>query len=165
MQTDTLGIHHVTCIAGDGQENIDFYAGVLGMRLVKKSVNQDAPDTYHLFYADAEGTPGTDLTFFLWPQMGPAVSGTGLTTEILLAVPPGSIVFWTPRLQAAGVAIDAVEVRFGEKTLPFGDPDGLRLALVETGDERPFVPWPQSPVPAEHQVRGMHSVRLCESEP
>ena len=81
------GIHHVTCISGDAQENFDFYTEVLGLRLVKRSVNQDVPDTYHLFYADAEGNPGTDLTFFPWPQMPPGRKGAGLTVEVGLAVP------------------------------------------------------------------------------
>ena len=79
MRSGVTGLHHVTCIAGDPQENLDFYSGVMGMRLVKRSVNQDAPTTYHLFYADAVGHPGTDLTFFPWPEMGPARRGTGLT--------------------------------------------------------------------------------------
>jgi len=156
------GLHHVTAIAGDAQENLAFYAGTMGMRLVKKSVNQDAPGTYHLFYADAAGTPGTDLTFFPWPEMQPARLGTGLTVEVPFAVPTGSLAYWQQRFDAAGVAYDAVETRFGERTLPFTDPHGLRLALVETEDERPFVPWPQSPIPTDHQVRGMHAVRLWE---
>ena len=93
------GLHHVTCISGPAQENLDFYAGVLGMRLVKKSVNQDDPGSYHLFYADAEGHPGSDLTFFPWAQMAPTRDGHGLSTEVSLAVPPGSLVFWGGRLQ------------------------------------------------------------------
>jgi len=162
MTPSVHGIHHVTAIAGDAQENLNFYTGVMGMRLVKKSVNQDAPDTYHLFYADAAGTPGTDLTFFPWPQMGLGRLGTGLTVEVPLAVPSGSLPFWKERFDRHGVAYDEVELRFGETTLPFRDPHGLPLALVETADERPFVPWEQSPVPPEHQVRGMHAVRLWE---
>src|SRR6476661_2655140 len=89
------GLHHVTCIAGPAQENLDFYAGILGMRLVKKSVNQDSPGTYHLFYADAAGHPGTDLTFFPWPEMAPAREGAGLAMELSLAVPRGSLKFWS----------------------------------------------------------------------
>ena len=156
------GIHHVTAIAGDPQENLDFYVGVLGLRLVKSSVNQDDPGTYHLFYADGVGTPGTDLTFFPWSHMQPGRLGTGLTVEVPFAVPPGSLAYWQERLAQAGVRCDARETRFGEPTLPFADPHGLRLALVETGDPRPFVPWAKSPVPEEHQLRGMHAVRLWE---
>lgn len=162
MQNAVHGIHHVTVIAGDAQENLNFYVGVMGMRLVKKSVNQDAPDTYHLFYADAVATPGTDLTFFPWPALAPARLGRGLTVEVALAIPAGSLAYWQGRLSEHGVALGAVETRFGETVLPFSDPHGLRLALVETQEERAFAPWSRSPVPAEFQVRGMHSVRLCE---
>ncbi len=156
------GIHHVTAIAGDAQENLNFYVGVLGLRLVKRSVNQDAPDTYHLFYADAAGTPGTDLTFFPWPAMGPGRPGTSLAMEVSFAIPVGSLTFWQERLARLGVALGELETRFGETTLPFEDPHGRRLTLVETSDERPFVAWPQSAVPMEHQLRGMHAVRLWE---
>src|SRR5919204_2329297 len=97
-KSEITGIHHVTCIAGDPQENLDFYTGVLGMRLVKKSVNQDVPDTYHLFYADGEAHPGADLTFFPWPDMPPALKGTGLGAEVALAVPAGSLGYWSERL-------------------------------------------------------------------
>src|SRR5258705_3145059 len=92
------GLHHVTCIAGDAQENVDFYSGVLGMRLVKRSVNQDSPGTYHLFYADGAGHPGTDITFFPWPEMGPARPGVGLAMEVSLAIPLGSVDYWSERL-------------------------------------------------------------------
>src|SRR6202165_2694011 len=91
------GLHHVTCIAGDAQENVDFYSGVLGMRLVKKSVNQDSPGTYHLFYADGEGHPGQDRTIFPWPPMGPAKAGVGLCMEVSLAVPLGTLDSWSGR--------------------------------------------------------------------
>ena len=93
------GIHHITAIAGPAQQNLDFYSGVLGLRLVKKSVNQDDPGTYHLFYADAEGHTGTDLTFFPWAQMAPSRAGYGLSSEVSLTVPPGSFHFWSQRLE------------------------------------------------------------------
>jgi glyoxalase family protein len=164
MSASVHGIHHLTAIAGDAQENLNFYVGVMGMRLVKKSVNQDAPDTYHLFYADGAGTPGTDLTFFPWPKMGPGQLGVGLIVETPFAVPTGSLKYWRERFDKLGVRYGAVETRFGETTLPFTDPHGLRLALVESADPRPFAPWQKSPVPAEHQLRGMHSVRLWERQ-
>src|SRR5690349_23856156 len=122
------GLPHITAISGPAQENLDFYAGVLGMRLVKKSVNQDDPGTYHLFYADAEGHPGTDLTFFPWPQMPPGRKGAGLAVEVGFAVPEGSLAFWAERLSAMGAGVEAPERRFGEELLRFRDPHGLELA-------------------------------------
>ena len=168
MSTIT-GLHHVTVIAGDPQQNLDFYVGVLGMRLVKRSVNQDAPDTYHLFYADAEGHAGTDLTFFPWPAMPAGRRGVGLTNEVALAVPPGSLAYWAERLARHGVQVEEPTTRFGEAVLPFTDPHGLALALVETAaaaaaDAREFTPWADGPVPESRQVRGLHGVRLAERE-
>ena len=142
------GLHHVTCIAGDAQENVDFYSGLLGMRLVKKSVNQDSPGTYHLFYADADGHPGTDLTFFPWPEMAPARAGTGLAMELSLAVPRASLDYWSGRLSHVGIGTQPIESRRGDNVLPFTDPHGLPLVLHETADEREFTAWPESPVPA-----------------
>jgi glyoxalase family protein len=162
MPPTVHGIHHVTCIAADPQQNLDFYVGVMGLRLVKQSVNQDVPETYHLFYADCAGTPGTDLTFFPWPDMAPVQPGTGLVMEVVFAVPPGSLAYWRQRLAAHGVTIGEEETRFGEPVLPFRDPHGLALALVETSRQRPFVPWDQSDVPIDHQLRGMDAVRLWE---
>src|SRR5687767_11559180 len=160
------GLHHVTAIAGPAQENLDFYAGVLGMRLVKKSVNQDDPGTYHLFYADAEGHPGSDLTFFPWAQMAPRRDGHGLSTEVSLAVPPDSLDVWERRLHRYKVETGPREQRFGRGTLPVVDPHGLRLALVESPSAltRDFTPWDGSPVAAEHQIRGLESARLVERE-
>lgn len=160
------GLHHITAIAGPPQENIDFYAGVLGMRLVKRSVNQDAPGTYHLFYADAEGHPGSDLTFFPWTQPAPARGGHGLSTEVSLTVCPGTLVYWGERLQHYAVTVDRIEARFGDRVLPFADPHGLRLALVERDDAgaRAFSPWDSSPVPAARQIRGLECARLRERE-
>ncbi len=159
------GLHHVTAISGPAQENLDFYAGVLGLRLVKKSVNQDDPGTYHLFYADAEGHPGTDITFFPWAQMAPSREGHGLGTEVSLAVPPGSLVFWSGRLQRYGIALGAPEVRFGEEVLPLTDPHGLRLALVESRSslDRLFTPWEDGPIPVEQQIRGLETARMEEA--
>ena len=157
-------LHHVTCIAGDPQENYDFYTGVLGMRMVKRSVNQDVPGTYHLFYADASGHAGTDITFFPWPEMAPATPGHGLASEVGLAVPAGSLSYWHERLAAGGVAVDEPVTRFGENVLTFVDPHGLHVALVETSDAREFTPWGDSPVPADRQVLGLHSMRLVERD-
>jgi glyoxalase family protein len=156
------GLHHITAIAGPAQENLDFYAGVLGMRLVKRSVNQDDPGTYHLFYADAEGHPGSDLTFFPWADLAPPRMGHGLAVEVSLEVPPGSLEFWGERLAHYGAKPGAVEQRFGRKTMPVADPHGLRVALVEDPAPRSFTPWDGSPVPADRQVRGLHGARLWE---
>jgi glyoxalase family protein len=168
------GIHHITAIAGDPQENLDFYAGVLGMRLSKRSVNQDVPDTYHLFYTDGGANPGTDLTFFPWPQMGPKRRGIGHWDEVYLTVPPGSIGWWKDRLSSAGAAapgpapasLGDVEERFGEAVLPFEDPHGMALALIEAPlyDGYDFAPWEGSPVPPEKQIQGLGGVRLLEGK-
>lgn len=163
-QRDVTGLHHVTCIAGDAQRNLDFYSGLLGMRLVKRSVNQDAPDTYHLFYADAEGHPGSDLTFFPWPEMPSGRRGVGLTNEVALAVPPGTLGWWAERLRSAGVRLGETTTWFDEPALPFEDHDGLSLALVETGDARDFSPWTESPVDAARQIRGLHAVRMAQRD-
>ncbi len=158
------GLHHITCIAGNPQTNLDFYAGVLGMRLVKRSVNQDDVSAYHFFFADAVGHPGTDLTFFTWPHLPPWRPGVGLAVEVQLAVAPQTLGFWRERLERFGVRLGELEMRFGEPALVFSDPDGLPLALVEAGDasEREFAPWERSPVPARFQVRGLHGARVWE---
>lgn len=162
LDNTITGLHHITVIAGDAQENLDFYAGVLGMRLVKKTVNQDVPGTYHLFYADGAAHPGTDLTFFPWPDMAPGERGVGLTVEVALAVTTGSLGYWADRLTNQDISIDNPVTRFGERLLTFADPHGLRLALAETADHREFAPWARSPVPESHQIRGLHAVRLLE---
>src|SRR5712691_7676275 len=163
---DVRGLHHVTAIAGPAQENLDFYAGVLGMRLVKKSVNQDDPGTYHLFYADAEGHPGTDLTFFPWADLAPGRDGHGLSTEVSLAVPPESLGYWSARLDRDGAKVSEPQTRFGQRVLPLADPHGLRIALTESVDSlgRPFTPWERSPVPVEYQIRGLEGARLLERD-
>jgi glyoxalase family protein len=160
------GLHHITAIAGAAQENLDFYAGVLGMRLVKKSVNQDDPGTYHLFYADAEGHPGSDLTFFPWAQMAPPREGHGLAAEVGLEVPAGSLGYWEDRLASYQVRLHGRELRFGRITATLSDPHGLKLALVESADGEPraFAPWPGSPVPPDRQIRGLFGAQIRERD-
>lgn len=158
------GLHHVTAIAANPAENLDFYTRVLGMRLVKRSVNQDEPGTYHLFYADAEGHPGTDLTFFPWAHLPAGRKGVGLTVEVALAVPPDTLDLWNERLARLEVKTGERTERFGERTLRLTDPHGLELALVETADAREFTAWQASPVQPEAQIRGLHSVRLWEQD-
>ncbi len=157
-------LHHVTAIAGDPQENLDFYTGVLGLRLVKRSVNQDVPDTYHLFYADGEGRPGTDLTFFPWPSMAPARRGAGHAVEVGFAVAEGSLGYWKERLEGAGVEVTGPERRFGERVLAFRDPHGLALTLTETAEPPETAPWPPGGVPERHRLRGFSGVRLLERD-
>jgi glyoxalase family protein len=158
------GLHHITAIAGPAQENLDFYAGILGMRLVKRSVNQDDPTTYHLYYADADGHPGCDLTFFPWTHDAPPRLGYGLAVETSLEVPAGSLAYWETRLRQYGVAIGARETRFGDTHLPVTDVHGFRLTLVESArpPKRHFTPWDHSPVPKEQQIRGLSGARLWE---
>src|SRR5262245_38029504 len=163
---DVTGLHHVTCIAGDPQRNLDFYTGTVGMRLVKRSVNQDAPDTYHLFYADAEGHTGTDLTFFPWPDAVAPQLGHGLAVEVSLEVPEGSLDYWSDRLARYGFDEQRPQQRFGDRLLQVVDPHGLHLALVEPGiiPARRFTPWDHSSVPAERQIRGLYGAQLWERE-
>ncbi len=154
------GIHHITAFAGDPKRNLDFYTRVLGLRLVKKSVNQDAPDVYHFFFADAHGTPGTDLTFFPFNHMSKQKDGWGLVREVSFAVPTGSLAWWETHLKESGLEVQAGITRFDEAVITFRDPDGLRLSLTETTAPREVVLWDRSTVPAEHQLRGFHTVRL-----
>jgi len=162
--SEISGIHHITAISGDAKQNLEFYTQVLGMRLVKRSVNQDDPGTYHLFYADAEGRPGTDLTFFPWSHLAPSRAGHGLSSEVGLAITAGSLSFWTQRLAHYGITTAPTERRFGANVIPLTDPHGLRVALVETeqAERRPFTPWEHSTVPAERQIRGLETARLRE---
>ena len=159
------GLHHITAIAGDPQENLDFYTGILGMRLVKRSVNQDDPSTYHLFYADAVGHPGADLTFFPWTMVAPPRIGHGLAVEVSLEVPSGTLDFWSSRLERYGIALRS-DSRFGERAAVMTDPHGLGLSLVEprTAGRRDFTAWDGGPVAGEHQIRGLHGARVWQRE-
>ena len=155
-----LGIHHLTAVSSDIRENHRFYTGTMGMRLVKRSVNQDDVSAYHLFYSDAVGTPGHDLTFFDWPVPSEQ-RGTRSLTRTGLRVSADSLPYWADRLGDAGVPAEAVAEIDGRPTLRFEDPEGQRLALVAdggTGD--PPTPWDRSPVPAEHQIRGLGPVTM-----
>ena len=156
------GIHHVTALAGDPQQNIDFYTGVLGLRLVKVTVNFDDPGSYHLYYGDEKGTPGTILTFFAWPGAPRGRSGTGQLTVTSLAVPEGSLGYWKVRLASHHVSHDEPISRFEEQSLAFRDPDGLQLELVAGAGAAGVRHWAESTVPAAHALRGFHSVTLTE---
>ncbi|GGM62055.1 diguanylate cyclase [Halarchaeum rubridurum] len=162
----TPGIHHVTCVASDPQQNLDFWVETLGLRLVKRSINQDDPGTYHFFFADAEGTPGTSMTFFPWGDMQQGTVGSGQVARTAFRVPAGSLDYWEARFDDHGVDYDERVERFGETVLPFRDPDGLpvELVAVEIPDDDPTVPW-EAFVPAEHAIRGFHSVTLWLTDP
>jgi len=164
--TPTPGIHHVTCIAGDPQRNLDFWVETLGLRLVKRSINQDDPGTYHFFFADAEGTPGTSMTFFPWSDLPQGKVGSGQVSRTSFRVPEGSLDYWEDRFDEHGVSYgDRIE-RFGETVLPFRDPDNLPVELVEVEipADDPTVPWTEF-VPEDAAIRGFHSVTLWLADP
>jgi glyoxalase family protein len=160
---DIKGLHHVTAIAGEPQTNINFYTGVLGLRLVKLTVNFDDPTTYHLYYGDGQGHPGTIMTFFPWPGAHRGRIGTGQLTVTSFAVPDKSLQYWRERLRKRGVEFDEATSDFGEELLFLRDPDGLQLELVSTSNANPDRVWERGPVPAEHAVRGFHHVTLSEN--
>lgn len=158
------GIHHVTAISGAPERNLDFYGRVLGLRLVKKTVNFDDPGTYHLYYGDEHGTPGTILTFFPWAHAAQGRLGAGETQETAFRVPAASLGYWTHRLVEKGVAHDAPAKRFGDTVLPFSDGDGMRFALVGVVGAENENGWSNGEIPAEHAIRGFHGVTLVLAE-
>lgn len=158
------GLHHVTAVTADAPRNLDFYTNVLGLRLVKKTVNQDDVSAYHLFYADGAGSPGTEVTFFDWAGMAPNLPGTGGISEIGLRVPDrAALDWWQRRFGELGVGYSGIAEIAGYPTLRFVDPEGQRLALVAGGGDRTFVPWEKSPVPVEHQIRGLAHIGMTVS--
>src|SRR5690349_18437679 len=164
MTKQIEGIHHVTALASDPQANVDFYTGVLGLRLVKKTVNFDDPGTYHFYYGDETGNPGTIMTFFPWPLARRGTRGAGQATVTSFSVPEGSLGYWTGRLERHGVLFESPRERFDEEVMTLFDPDGLQLELVaRAGDPR--APWETGPVPAEHAVRGFEGTTLTEWNP
>ncbi|WP_423999011.1 ring-cleaving dioxygenase [Haloarcula salina] len=164
MPPDAGGLHHVTAIAGDPERNAEFYVETLGLRFVKRTVNHDDPGTYHFYYGDGEGTPGTNVTFFPWTDAGRrGTFGAGQTQTTAYLVDEGSLDYWLDRLGDRGVDVTRTE-RFDETVLRFEDPDGITLELVATDAPSDAVPWDASPVPAEHQLRGFHGVTLALSD-
>lgn len=159
MPADVPGVHHVTAIGTDPGRNLDFYTGTLGLRLVKRSVNQDDVGVYHLFYGDRGGSPGTSMTFFPYPNAGEGQVGTGQVSTTQFLVPEGSVDYWIQRLVGSGVDVDDRRERFGDTVVPFRDPDGLRLELVGRSDAPAGDP-PEGPVPEEHAIRGFFGVTL-----
>jgi glyoxalase family protein len=165
MTEKLKGIHHITAIAGEPQKNIDFYSPVLGLRLVKLTVNFDDNGRYHLYFGDEEGTPGTILTFFSWPGSRPGKVGAGQISEVAYTVPQNSLTYWHDRLQKFEVAVERPVRRFDEEVMAFYDPDGLRLELIAREGLDGLPVWENGPVPSEHALRGFHTAALQEQDP
>jgi glyoxalase family protein len=154
------GIHHVTAMAGDPQSNVDFYCGILGLRLIKLTVNFDDPNTYHLYYGDAVGSPGTVLTFFPLGQSLRGTVGTGEVTTVSFAVPTGSLAFWQEQLEKHSVAVSPVVERWSFTRMELHDPDGIKIEIVEDPTPRPFVFWPEGGIPESFAIRGFFGVTM-----
>lgn len=159
MENRILGLHHITAIADNAKRNLDFYTQVLGVRLVKKTVNFDDPGTYHFYFGNEEGTPGTILTFFPWEGIGKGTNGSGLATHIGYSVPKGSLEFWKNRFQQFNITFEEGEI-FGEKLISFQDPDGLQIQFIEsaTPDDRKV--WTTDDIKDENALKGFHNITL-----
>ncbi|MEX0406317.1 VOC family protein [Aquibium sp. LZ166] len=159
MLDQIRGLHHVTSMAKEARQNNAFFTGNLGLRRVKKTVNFDAPDVYHLYYGNEVGTPGTVMTYFPFPNIARRHPGTGEVGTTVFSVPQGTLGYWQERFEGEGVNGLALDESFGEKRLSFAGPDGDGFALVETKDDA-RAPWTKSDVPADEAIRGFHSVSL-----
>jgi glyoxalase family protein len=160
MNSDINGIHHITAIAGDPQKNVDFYVGILGLRMVKKTVNFDAPETYHLYYGDEKGNPGTILTFFPWGKNAwRGRPGTGQLTVISFSIPETAMNFWIERLKKLDISLQGPFKRFQEEVITFQDPDGIQLELVINANTQPST-WEDSIIPPEYTIAGFHSATM-----
>jgi len=158
MNNKIRGLHHVTAIASDPQRNLEFYVGLLGLRFAKRTVNFDDPGTYHFYFGDGRGTPGTILTFFPWPGARRGIRGTGQIEATAFAISPSSIGYWLERFKEQHVTAERMSPRFGEEVIRFTDPDGLLVELIASSSLASIEPWPDSPVPPEHALYGFHSV-------
>jgi glyoxalase family protein len=159
---NTTGIHHITAISSSPDENVDFYQQVLGLRLVKQTVNFDDPHTYHLYYGDAAGTPGTILTFFPWERMPSGRPGAGAIVSIAFAVPHEALSYWAKRLKETGIAVHRA-FRFGEPFLEFRDPHGLPIGLIGTENPPAISQWDERPIDRLHGIRGFHSATALQT--
>lgn len=166
MADHQKGIHHITILSGDAQVNYDFYVKKLGLRMVLKSVNQDDPGTYHLFYANGAGKPGSSITFFPWPMAHQGVPGTGEAVAVSFAVPSTSVEYWKKHLSDEAIAIDGPEKRFGLDVIRFRDPDNMMLELVFDPSANAVDAWKDATVPAEHGIRGFWgtTMRIVETD-
>jgi glyoxalase family protein len=160
QEANMPGIHHVTAISGDPVKNLRFYTRDLGLRLVKKTVNFDDPSTYHFYFGDETGSPGTILTFFPWTHATAGQRGVGETSQTAFRIPLSSIGYWTDRLIGNGISHQALDRRFGETTLTFKDQDGMALALVGIADIENEPGWSDGDIPSEHAIRGLQGVTL-----
>jgi glyoxalase family protein len=165
MTVTTEGLHHVTAIAGDPQKNVDFYLTGLGLRLVKKTVNFDDPGTYHLYYGDASGKPGTLMTFFPWRGIRPGIVGAGQSTQTAFSVPAGSLGWWSEHLTKLGFDPRITSTSSTEERLLVADPDGLQIELVATSEDDPRDPWDSAIHPADYAIRGQHSSVVTVRDP
>src|SRR6058998_812490 len=154
MNLSINGLHHVTAIASDPQRNLDFYVGLLGLRFVKRTVNFDDPGTYHFYFGDRRGTPGTILTFFPWPGARRGIRGIGQIEATAFSISANSVEYWLERLKQQHVAAERIPSRFGEEVIRFVDPDGLLLELIASNSLASVEQWPDSSVPPEHALRG-----------
>ena len=164
MKTPIPGLHHVTAIASDPQKNLDFYTQVLGLRFVKKTINFDDPGTYHFYFGDDSGSPGTILTFFPWPHAARGLAGVGEVTKTAFSAPLSSVDYWELRLQNEGVLAERTGKRFDEEVLTFADPDGMKIEIVGHADAAPSNASRYASVPAEHAIRGFFGVTLHERD-
>ena len=162
MPKPIVGLHHVTSIASDPQRNLDFYTEVLGLRFIKRTINFDDPGTYHFYFGDDGGSPGTILTFFPWPGATCGSFGIGETAATSFSVPLTSLRFWEARLLNAGIPAERTGKRFDEEVLSFADPDGMKLEFVGHAGARESRAPRTSNIPAEHSIRGFFGVTLCE---
>lgn len=153
MEKALNGIHHITVLASDPQANYDFYTQVLGMRFIKKTVNFDAPDVYHLYYADEVGSPGTVLTFFPFPNSRRGKRGTGEINKISFSVPYGSLNYWINRFAELAISFDGPKSRFGYELITLLDPDGLKIEIVADKNSDSILGWYNGEIPAEHSIR------------
>lgn len=161
MTQEILGIHHITALASNPQENLNFYAGILGLRLVKKTINFDEPDVYHLYYGDETGSPGTILTFFPYPGIPKGRQGKGQLTTISFSISENSVDYWLKRFKKFNIKFDAPQIRFNELVISFEDSDGLSLELVANSTDK-RLGFNNGNIPKEHSIKGFHSVTLSE---
>jgi glyoxalase family protein len=164
MENQIKGIHHITAIAGNAKRNVNFYTNTLGLHLVKKTVNFDDPNTYHLYYGDTKGAPGTILTFFPWEGIAAGRRGARQATEIGYSIPQGSLDFWLKRMEDHNIIHNKVADKFGEQYLTVLDPDGLKLELTVAKNADSRQPWETNEIKAENAIKGFHNITITTNK-